>query len=129
MATADPSGLTPWSKQVKHAVSQCRSWQAWHNKRSPFYGNKNIYAACQDLLYLPAKVYGTGGQGGGEITTGVKAATVCAISGAPVALVTRGVAGGPEVAGGIATFCFGYDVGELVVDPILHDVLPSVFAE
>jgi hypothetical protein len=27
------------------------------------------------------------------------------------------------------TFCFGYAAGELVVDPLLHDVAPTVFAE
>jgi hypothetical protein len=43
--------------------------------------------------------------------------------------LTRRVSGGPEVAAGVSTFCFGYAAGELVVDPLLHDVAPSVFAE
>jgi hypothetical protein len=66
---------------------------------------------------------------GGSVSTGEKAATICSLSGSDVALITRGVCGGPEVAGGVATFCFGYAAGELIVDPILHGIAPSVFAE
>jgi hypothetical protein len=97
--------------------------------KESFYGDQNIYHACLDLLSLPSQVYGTGGQRGGSITTGETVGTVCSLSGSGVALVTRGVSGGPEVAGGVATFCFGYTAGELIVDPILHGIAPSVFAE
>ncbi len=129
LSIGDPTGLTPWSPKIKEAQSKCQSWKAWHSKKSPFYGNRNIYHACLDLLSLPSQVYGTGGRGGGSITTGEKVGTVCSLSGSGVALVTRGVSGGPEVAGGVATFCFGYTAGELIVDPILHGIAPSVFAE
>jgi hypothetical protein len=66
---------------------------------------------------------------GGSMTTRTKAAAACSLSGPGVALITRGVSGGPEVAAGVATFCFGYTAGELIVDPILHGIAPSVFAE
>ncbi|HSZ13812.1 MAG TPA: RHS repeat-associated core domain-containing protein [Solirubrobacteraceae bacterium] len=129
MNLSDPTGLRPWSPQIKQAQSKCQSWKAWHSKKSPFYGNQNIYHACLDLLSLPSQVYGTGGQGGGSITTGERVGAICSASGSGVALITRGVSGGPEVAGGAATFCFGYTAGELIVDPLLHDIAPSVFAE
>jgi RHS repeat-associated protein len=125
----DPTGLEPWSPKIKRAQAKCQSWKAWRSKKSPFYGNRSIYQACLDLLSLPSQVYGTGGQGGGTITTGEKVGAVCSASGPGVALVTRGISGGPEVAGGVATFCFGYTAGELIVDPILHGIAPSVFAE
>jgi RHS repeat-associated protein len=126
---SDPSGLIPWAPKVKAAEAKCRSWKAWHSKASPFYDNENTYRACQDLLSLPSEVYGTAGQEGGSITTGTKVAVLCGVSGGPVALITRGVSGGPEVALGVSTFCFGYAAGELVVDPLLHDVAPTVFSE
>jgi RHS repeat-associated protein len=125
----DPTGLIPWSPKIKEAQAKCGSWKAWHSKKSPFYGNRNIYHACLDLLSLPSQVYGTGGQGGGSITTGTKASVLCGLSGAPVALITRGVSGGPETAIAVSTFCVGYATGELIVDPLLHDVAPSVFPE
>jgi hypothetical protein len=80
-------------------------------------------------LSLPSEVYGTAGQEGAYISTGTKVAVLCGVSGAPVALITRGVSGGPEVAAGVSTFCLGYAAGELIVDPLLHDVVPSVFPE
>jgi RHS repeat-associated protein len=129
IALSDPTGLEPWSPKIKDAQSRCQSWKAWHSMRSPFYGSQNTYHACLDLLSLPPQVYGTAGQRGGSITTGTKAAVICGVSGAPVALVTRGISGGPEVAAGVATFCFGYAAGELIVDPILHGILPTVFSE
>jgi RHS repeat-associated protein len=129
VSLGDPFGLTPWSPKIKKAQSKCQSWKAWHSERSPYYGDKNTYYACQDLLHLPAEVYGTGNQGGGSITTGTTIAVACGLSGAPVALITRGVSGGPAVAGAVSTFCVGYAVGELIVDPLLHGVAPSVFPE
>lgn len=101
----------------------------WYSRKSPFYRNQNIYHACLDLLSLPSQVYGTAGQRGGSITTGTKAAILCGLSGGPVALITRGISGGPAAAGAVSTFCVGYAAGELIVDPLLHDVAPSVFPE
>ena len=56
---SDPTGLRPWSPKIKEAQSKCQSWKAWHSKKSPFYANKGIYEACQNLLRLPAEVFGT----------------------------------------------------------------------
>jgi RHS repeat-associated protein len=123
----DPTGLTPWSPKVKQAVAKCRAWKAWHSKKSPYYGNKNIYSACQDLLSLPSQVYGTGGQKGGSITTGQKVATACSLSGSGVYLVTRSTSA--AVSGAVASFCVGYDAGSLIVEPVLHDIAPTVFGE
>jgi RHS repeat-associated protein len=57
--SGDPSGLTPWSPKVKAAIAKCQSWKTWHNKKSPFYGNKVIYSACEHLFSLPPEVFGT----------------------------------------------------------------------
>jgi RHS repeat-associated protein len=123
----DATGLTPWSPKVRQAIAKCRSWKAWYSKKSPYYGNKNIYSACQDLLSLPSQVYGTGGQKGGSITTGRKIAAACSLSGSSVYLVTRGTTA--AVSGAVASFCFGYDAGSLIVEPVLHDIAPTVFGE
>jgi RHS repeat-associated protein len=63
LGVGDPTGLIPWGPKVKAAIAKCRSWTHWYSKKSPFYGNKNIYSACQDLLSLPSQVYGTEGSG------------------------------------------------------------------
>ena len=60
---SDPTGLRPWGPKIKEAQVKCASWKAWHSTKSPFYGNKNIYSACQGLLSLPSQVYGTEGSG------------------------------------------------------------------
>jgi RHS repeat-associated protein len=127
LSTGDPTGLTPWSKKVKHAIARCQSWKNWHSHKSPFYGNKNIYLACQDLLSLPPEVFGTGGQGGGSISAGEQVGLMCGLGGAPTYLVTRSLRGGADAAAAAGTFCFGYDAGTLIVRPLLHDILPTVF--
>jgi RHS repeat-associated protein len=63
LSLGDPTGLIPWSPKIKEAQAKCGSWKAWHSTKSPFYGNKNIYSACQGLLSLPSQVYGTEGSG------------------------------------------------------------------
>ena len=91
MNRTDPTGLTPWSPQIKHAVAQCRSWKTGRSKNSsknPFYHNKVFYQACEDLLHLPPEVFGTGRQS--ESHTGLR--------------VTAGVAGAASVAFGVGTF-------------------------
>lgn len=123
----DPTGLTPCSPQIKKAVAKCRSWKAWHSKKSPFYGNQNLYHACLDLLSLPSQVYGTGGQKGGSVTVGQKIATTCSLSGSSVYLVTRGTTA--AVSGAVASFCAGYDAGSLIIEPVLHGIAPTVFGE
>lgn len=100
-----------------------------YSKKSPFYGNKNIYSACQDLLKLPPEVYGTSGRGVGTVTDVVKGGVVCVVAGVNVALVTRGSPAGAAAGSVVTVGCFGYTVGEQVVDPLLHEVLPTVFAE
>jgi RHS repeat-associated protein len=129
LSMGDPTGLTPWSPQIKHAVAQCRSWKGWHSKRSPYYRNRNIYLACQDLLTLPSQVYGTSGQGGGKISTGQQVGLACGLGGGPIYLITRSARGGAEATAATATFCVGYDAGTLLVRPLLHKVLPTVFGE
>ncbi len=57
--SGDPSGLTPWSPKVKASIAKCQSWKTWHSKKSPFYGNKVIYIACERLFSLPPEVFGT----------------------------------------------------------------------
>jgi RHS repeat-associated protein len=127
LTIGDPTGLTPWSAQVRRAQAKCRSWRNWHSKRSPFYGNKNIYAACLDLLSLPSQVYGTGGQEGGTISTNQQVGLACGLGGGPTYLVTRSARGGPEAALAAATFCLGYDGSTLLVRPLLHEILPTIF--
>jgi hypothetical protein len=84
LGNGDPTGLTPWSPKVKQAVTKCRSWKAWHSKKSPYYGNKNIYSACQDLLRLPPEVFGTnpnerhGRSSGSRVLEGVVGAAAVA---------------------------------------------------
>ncbi len=63
---SDPSGLTPWSPKIKASIAKCQSWKQWHSKKSPFYGSKVIYDACQNLLSLPPEVFGTGPHHGPE---------------------------------------------------------------
>jgi RHS repeat-associated protein len=127
LGVGDPTGLIPWGPKVKAAIAKCQSWKHWYSKKSPYYGNKNIYSACQDLLSLPSQVYGTGGQKGGSITVGRKVAAACSLSGSSVYLVTRGTTA--AVSGAVASFCVGYDAGSLIVEPVLHDIAPTVFGE
>ncbi len=87
----DPSGLTPWSPKVKQAITACRVWKtgpAKNSRGNPFYHNKVIYQACEDLLHLPPEVFGTGQQA--ESHVGLR--------------VTAGVAGASSVAFGVGTF-------------------------
>jgi RHS repeat-associated protein len=106
----DPTGLTPWSPKVRQAIAKCRGWRAWHSKKSPFYGNRNVYIACQDLLHLPREVYGTGrkGKAGRETAACLAGAT----GGALVAVY--GSAGLAGEAGAIA----GCAIGVAIVDSV-----------
>ena len=51
----------------------------------------------------------------------------CGIGGAPAGLATRAIGG--SFTGGASTFCFGYTVGTLFVDPVLHKLVPGIFGE
>jgi RHS repeat-associated protein len=123
----DPTGLIPWGPKIRAAQAKCRGWKSWYSKKSPFYGNRNIYQACLDLLSLPSQVYGTGGQGGGSFSTGQQVASACGLGGASVYMVTRAARGGPEAVLAAGTFCVGYDGSTLLIRPLLHEILPSVF--
>ncbi|HEY5195073.1 MAG TPA: RHS repeat-associated core domain-containing protein [Solirubrobacteraceae bacterium] len=127
LTIGDPTGLIPWSPKVKQAVAVCRSWKAWHSKKSPFYGNHNVYYACLDLLSLPSEVYGTSGTT--SLSTFVKVGLGCSLGGATVSQVTRSAARVPEAVGVYVAFCGGYVFGEMVADPVLHKLAPSIFAE
>jgi len=59
----------------------------------------------------------------------VEVGTACGLGGAPTALATRSIAGGPQVTTAVATFCTGYALGDLIVRPILHEIFPEIFAE
>lgn len=113
-------------QHMKRAIAKCRAWKAWYSK-SLFYGNKNIYSACQDLLNLPPEVYGTGGQGDGSLTTAQQVDAACGLGGPGVYMVTRAATGGPEAVLAAGTFCVGCEGGTLFIRPLLHGILPSVF--
>jgi RHS repeat-associated protein len=55
---SDPFGLIAWSPRVKQAAARCKVWQ--RQAGSPYWRNRVDYQACQNLLQLPAQVYGTG---------------------------------------------------------------------
>jgi hypothetical protein len=119
---------------VRAAIGKCRIWKAWHSKKSPFYGIKNVYYACLDLLKLPSEVYGTAGKGP-TLPAIAKAGLGCSLGGPSASLLARSavkaglVDGGPAGVSAFAVFCGGYAVGEEIVDPVLHKLAPSVFAE
>ncbi len=129
LTIGDPTGLIPWSPKVKAAIAKCRSWKAWHSKKSPFYGNESIYRACQYLFTVPKEVYGTGpgeGPGGSTLSKGELTGYACGLSGPTAAVALRKA---PGIAQAAVTFCVGYAGGELLFLPVLHRLAPSVFHE
>lgn len=87
----DPTGLTPWSPKVKQAIAQCQGWKTGRSKNSktnPFYHNKVVFRACEDILHLPSEVFGTApGSRRPSAETGRR--------------IAQGVAGAAATAGGV----------------------------
>jgi RHS repeat-associated protein len=62
VTVGDPTGLIPWSKKVKEAITKCGQLKAGptkNNRNNPFYHNKSLHRSCEDLLHLPKEVYGS----------------------------------------------------------------------
>ncbi len=91
LSHSDPTGLTPWSPQVRRAIATCQQWKSGPDKNSskdPFYHNQVLYHGCETLLHLPSEIFGTGHQARGHV--GLR--------------VTAGIAGASSVAFGVGTF-------------------------
>jgi len=54
---------------------------------------------------------------------------VCGLGGAPAALATRAMSGGPSAVAAYGTFCGGFAAGTLLVDPVLHKISPTIWTE
>lgn len=114
---SDPSGLIPWSRKVKAAIAKCQYWKHWYSRRSPYYSNRGIYDACQNLLSAGSEVPGTPSQAS-EIVHGVAEGAVATTDtgckqwlvgpGIPVAFAFRGA-----IAAGTA-FCGGWVIGRAI---------------